>query len=112
MQCPAPEGFEVIVGQYSAPVAAHDIVIVSRPLREQRGGEHVRGNTVVERLDERLNDAYRSVESERVAPALEGMQVRQVPAADRCGFVRIESMVHGKRNFAKCLANGTSAGAV
>ena len=94
MHCPAPEGFEVVIGQYSAPVGADDVVIVGRPLRKQRGGEHVRRNTIVERLDERLNDAYRSVESERVAPALQGMQVRQVPAANRGGFVSVESVVH------------------
>ncbi len=59
----------------------------------------IRGVAIVERLDERLNHAYRAIERARIAPGFQEMRGGDVPVAQLRGFVVIEAGMHARFNF-------------
>src|SRR6185503_19675760 len=95
-----PESLEVALAARARPVAADDVVARGRRGRAliQERDDLVRRAPVVERRDERLHDRRRAVPGPRVAPGLERVRRRHVPAAFLGGLV-VEETQKGRERY-------------
>ena len=89
----APELFEICAGVLLLPVGSNEIVAGRIGLTGEHGNEFQRTLGVVERSDQRLDDADGAVEGAGIAPGFEFMRGVDVPLAEFGGFVLIEAVV-------------------
>jgi len=91
MQRFAPERVEVGASVLFLPVGLYEIVSREAGLAREDGNDLVRALAAVERLNERLNDADRSIVGAGVAPGLEIMRLRHMPMAKLGGLVAMRA---------------------
>ena len=94
-----PPGFEIAALVLRRPIAFDDVVSARFRRVEEHLQHLVSGAAVVERLDERLLDGDRAIESARVAPAFQIVRLRQMPLADLGGLVLVEAQVRADACF-------------
>ena len=82
------------------PVGADEIVSGGVGLAGEQRDEFQRALAVIERSDQRLDDADGSVVGAGIAPGFEFVRRVDVPLAEFGGFVLIEAVVHAQRNLA------------
>ena len=100
MQRLAPELLEVGASVLLLPVGADEIISSRVGLPGEQRDEFQRALAVVERSDQRLDDADGAVVGAGIAPGFEFVRRADVPLAEFGGFVLIEAVVHAQRNFA------------
>ena len=61
----------------------------------------MRGLATIQRRDQRLNDARRSVSGARIAPRFQVMRFRNMPVAQRRGFIVVEAEMDAQSHFPK-----------
>ena len=100
MQGLAPELLEVGAGVLLLPVSASQVVSGGVGLAGEQRDEFQCALAVVERSDQRLDDADGAVVGAGIAPGFEFVSRIDVPLAEFGGFVLIEAVVNAQRNFA------------
>ena len=91
MQRLAPEGVEVSASVLLLPVGLNEIMPCETGLARKNGDDFVRALAAIERLDERLNDADRSVVGAGIAPGFKIVRFRNVPLAKLGGLVAMRA---------------------
>ena len=86
----APELLEVGAGVLLLPVGASEIVACSIGLAGEERDEFQRALAVIERSDQRLDDADGAVVGAGIAPGFEFVRLVHVPLTEFGGFVLIE----------------------
>ncbi len=100
MQRLAPELLEVSIGVLLLPVGADKIVSRCVGLAREQSDEFQRALAVVERRNQRLDDADGAIVGASIAPGFEFMRCIHVPLAEFGGFVLIEAVVNAQWNLA------------
>src|SRR5258708_17820778 len=100
MQRLTPELLEVSAGVLFLPVGANEIISGRIGLTREQSDKFQRTLSVVERRDQRLDNADGAIVGAHIAPGLELMSRADVPLAEFRGFVLIEAMMDAKRNLA------------
>src|SRR5207237_185239 len=100
----APRRFEVTAWTLFLPVRAHDLVS-SNGLNHQRGEQVVGGRTVVEGLNQRLDDRDGAVEGADIGPFLQVVRCRNVPLACLGGLVRVEPQMDAESRLGECVGD-------
>ena len=59
--------------------------------------------TLIQRRNQRLNDAYRPVMRPHIAPRLQIMRLWDMPMAEGGGLIVIQALLHPQRHFVHCL---------
>ena len=90
-----PELFEIGRGIRGLQAVAQHFVIRDSRFVSESCERFTRGMRVIERRDQRLNHAERTVESARVAPGLEVVRFGDVPIAEFGSLVKMRADVNG-----------------
>ena len=101
MQRFAPALLEVRSAVFVPPKGADDLVAAARRFLQQRSEQFMPRLPAKERLDHRLHDCGRAVERTRIAPALQRVRFRSMPATDLRRFVVKQPDVYRPRDFRK-----------
>ena len=100
MQRLAPELLEVGAGVLFLPVGANQIVAGRVGLTGEQRDEFQSALAVIERSDQRLNDADGAVVRAGIAPRFKFVRSGNVPLAEFGSFVLIKPIVNTKRSLA------------
>ena len=113
MQRFAPECARNRAGLLLLPVRARRVVSGGVGLAREQRDEFVRALAVIQRSNQRLNDADCAVVCAGIAPGFELVRLVDVPVAEFGGLVLVEAVVHAQRNLAffSASAKPKSAGA-
>ena len=113
MQHLPPPRLEVAAGRLRLPSLAHEIVSRRRAGAGEQRQYIMRVAAVIERTDQRLNDARGAVEGAQIGPALERMRQRQMPTAKRRRLVVVARRdARRRRRVSSAFANIEAAGGV
>jgi len=91
---------EVRAGVLLLPVGADEIISGRIGLTGEQRDEFQCTLAVIQRSDQRLNDADCAVVGAGIAPGLEFVRRFNVPLAEFSGFILIEAVVNAERDFA------------
>src|SRR5204863_8778579 len=99
MQRLPPENLEVSADVLGLPERADDFVIAPRRLIQQGREQLVPRSAGKKRLDHRMHDRDGTVERASLAPVLEPMRFRRVPATKFRRLIPIQTEMDSARNF-------------
>ncbi len=91
MQRLAPVGIKVRAAVLFLPVALDEVMSGDARLAREDGDNFVRTLATIKRLDERLNDADRSIVGAGITPGLEIVRLWNVPLAKFAGLVAMRA---------------------